>query len=60
MIPDSPEIVIHACGGPQAKRCPKDGGDHDMSAIVKFDHGASVACAKCGVTAMDMDLLEAP
>lgn len=52
-------ITAHVCGGRQAKRC-RDGGEHDMSAIVRFADGGSVACAKCGVTAMEIDMLELP
>lgn len=52
-------IIIHVCGGKQARRC-SDGGEHDMTAIVRFKDGGSVACAKCGVTAMELDLLELP
>jgi hypothetical protein len=54
------EILIHLCGGPHARRCPVDGGEHDMSAVVRFKDGGSVACAKCGVTAMELDLMEMP
>lgn len=57
-----PEKVItaHVCGGKQALVCPKDGGSHDMSAIVRFPDGGSVACSKCGRTAMEIDMLELP
>lgn len=53
-------IIAHVCGGKQARRC-TDGGEHDMSLVVRFaDGGGSVACAKCGVTAMQLDLMELP
>jgi hypothetical protein len=51
-------ITARVCGGKQAKLC-VDGGEHDMSAILRFKDGGSIACAKCGVTAMEIDLLEA-
>jgi hypothetical protein len=54
------EITAHVCGGKQAQVCRADGGEHDMSAVVRFKDGGSVACAKCGLTAMDIDLLELP
>jgi hypothetical protein len=53
------EITAHVCGGPAVKRC-VDGGEHDMSKIVRFADGGSVACAKCGVTAMEIDMWELP
>lgn len=61
MIPEEPKspLTIHVCGGKQAKRC-IDGGEHDWSAVVRFKDGGSAACAKCGVTAMEIDLLELP
>jgi hypothetical protein len=31
-----------------------------MSAIVRFKDGGSVACKDCGVTAMQIDLMELP
>lgn len=56
-----PQLVIaHVCGGSQAKRCAVDGGAHDMSVIVAFANGGSLACSKCGVTAMDLDLMDLP
>lgn len=54
------EIVVHVCGGKQARICPKTGKEHDMSAIVRFTDGGSVACKDCGVTAMSLDLMELP
>jgi hypothetical protein len=60
------EITAHVCGGKQARRC-TDGGEHDMSATVVIRDpdtgqavGGSVACAKCGVSAMALDMLELP
>ena len=53
-------IIVRVCGGASVKRCRVDGGEHDMTAIVRFKNGGSVACAKCGVTAMELDLLELP
>lgn len=53
----APVITIHVCGGKQAKRCRVDGGEHDMSKVVRFRDGGSVACSKCGVTAMQIDLM---
>ena len=52
-------LTAHVCGGKQAKRC-VDGGEHDMSKVIRFKDGGSVACAKCGVTAMQLDLMELP
>lgn len=52
-------ITAHVCGGAQVRRC-ADGGEHDMSAIVYFKDGGSVACARCGVTAMEIDMMELP
>jgi len=57
--PEPALIIATVCGGTQAKRC-IDGGEHDMSAVVRFKDGGSVACAKCGVTAMSLDMLELP
>jgi hypothetical protein len=56
-----PRVVItaHVCGGKQAKRC-VDGGEHEMTAIIRFADGGTLACAKCGATALDIDLLELP
>ena len=53
-------ITMHVCGGQRAKRCPVDGGEHDMSTVVRFKDGGSVACSKCGVTAMQLDMMELP
>jgi hypothetical protein len=36
------------------------GKEHDMSAVVRFKDGGSVACKDCGVTAMQIDMLELP
>lgn len=59
--PQEPTLIIATvCGGKQARVCPTDGGEHDMSAVVRFQDGGSVACRKCGVTAMELDLLELP
>ncbi len=52
-------VIAHVCGGQQARRC-ADGGEHDMSVIIRYANGGSVACAKCGVTAMDMDVMRLP
>ncbi len=52
-------ITLHVCGGKQARRC-VDGGEHDMSKLVRFTDGGSVACAKCGITAMQIDMMELP
>ncbi len=53
-------ITAHVCGGAQARRCRVDGGEHDMSIVVMFKDGGSVACSKCGVTAMQIDMMELP
>lgn len=54
------ELTMHVCGGTQARVCPVDRGEHDWRAFVRCTDGGSVACAKCGVTAMQLDLLELP
>lgn len=53
-------ITTHVCGGKQAKICPVTKKPHDMSAVVWFKGGGSVACKDCGVTAMQIDLMELP
>lgn len=53
-------ITAHVCGGKQAHVCRVTGKAHDMSAVVHFKDGGSVACKDCGVTAMELDLLELP
>jgi hypothetical protein len=53
-------ITAHVCGGRQAKICRVTGREHDMSAVVRFKDGGSVACKDCGVTAMQIDLMELP
>ena len=58
--PTKRELTLHVCGGKQAKRCPVDGGEHDMTKMVRTRDGGSLACAKCGVLAMTLDLLELP
>ena len=54
------EITMHVCGGKQAQMCPVTKQPHNMSAVVQFKNGGSVACKDCGATAMDMDLLALP
>ena len=49
--------IAQSCGG---QRCRVDGEDHDLSVMRKTTHGGTLVCAKCGMTAMDIDLLEAP
>ena len=53
-------ITVQVCGGAQARICPKTGKAHDMSAVVRFKDGGSIACKDCGVTAMQMDMMELP
>lgn len=53
-------ITAHVCGGKQARLCPVTNAHHDMSVMVRFRDGGSVACKDCGVTAMDLDLLDLP
>lgn len=53
-------ITAHVCGGKQARVCRVTGKEHDMSAVVRFKDGGSVACKDCGVTAMQIDMLELP
>lgn len=55
-----PVITAHVCGGKQARVCRVTGKEHDMSAVVRFRDGGSVACKDCGVTAMQIDLMELP
>jgi hypothetical protein len=57
---DRTVITAHVCGGKQAHICRVTGKEHDMSAIVRFKDGGSVACKDCGVTAMQIDLMELP
>jgi hypothetical protein len=57
---DGTNLTAHVCGGRQARICPKTGKEHDMSAVVRFRGGGSIACVDCGATAMDIDLLELP
>ena len=54
------EITVHVCGGKQARICRVTGKEHDMSVVVLFKNGGSVACKDCGVTAMQIDMMEAP
>jgi hypothetical protein len=54
------EITGHVCGGKQARICRVTGKEHDMSAVVRFKDGGSVACKDCGVTAMQIDLMGLP
>lgn len=62
LICSMPAVVItaHVCGGKQAHICRVTGKEHDMSAVVRFKDGGSVACKDCGVTAMQIDLMEMP
>jgi hypothetical protein len=60
MTPQPALITAHVCGGKQARICPVTKQPHDMSAIVRFKDGGSVACKDCGVTAMQIDLIELP
>jgi len=54
-------ITVHVCGGRQARICQKTGKEHDMSMVIRFtDGGASVACKDCGVSAMQIDMMELP
>ena len=56
------QIVVNICGG----RLCNDGLPHDDKAtVVLYDDngrasGASVACSRCGLAAIDHDLLEGP
>lgn len=59
--PDTTRVITAiACGGKQAKTCLVTKKPHGMSALVQFERVASVARKDCGVTAMDIDLLEFP
>ena len=58
--PSQPAVTMFVCGGRQAHTCPVTGLPHDMSAIHRFKDGGSIACKDCGVTAMQIDLMEAP
>jgi hypothetical protein len=62
LVCDLPAAVVtmHVCGGRQARLCPVTKSPHDMSAVVRFKDGGSVACKDCGVTAMQIDLTELP
>lgn len=54
-------ITTHVCGGKQARVCRVTRKEHDMSTVVWFENGGgSVACKDCGVTAMQIDLMELP
>lgn len=53
-------ITGDVCGGKQARICRVTGKEHDMSAVVRFKDGGSVACKDCGVTAMQIDMMELP
>ena len=53
-------VMAHVCGGKQARICRVTGKEHDMSAIVRFSDGGSVACKDCGVTAMQIDMMALP
>jgi len=53
-------IMAHVCGGKQAHICPVTKQPHDMSALVRFPDGESIACKDCGVTAMQIDMMELP
>lgn len=53
-------ITAHVCGGKQARVCRVTGKDHDMSAVARFKDGGSIACKDCGVTAMQIDMMELP
>lgn len=53
-------ITAHVCGGKQARMCRVTGKEHNMSRVIRFQNGGSVACADCGVTAMQIDLMELP
>jgi hypothetical protein len=53
-------IVAMVCGGSQAQKCRVDGGEHDMTAEVRNEAEGwqSLACRKCGVLAMTLDMME--
>lgn len=59
---DAPVIAAVVCG---TKLC-RDGQPHDDDALVEFRDergrvtGGSVACSRCGSTAMGRDLMELP
>jgi hypothetical protein len=58
---DEPTLIIATvCGGTQARICPVTKQPHDMSVIMRFKDGGSVSCKDCGVTAMQIDLMELP
>lgn len=57
---DPKVITAHVCGGRQARTCRVTGKEHDMTAVVRWKDGGSVACKDCGVTAMQIDLMELP
>lgn len=56
----APVITAHVCGGKARRVCRVTGKEHDMSAVVRFKDGGSVACKDCGVTAIQIDLMELP
>jgi hypothetical protein len=62
MMSETPkaELTLNVCGGKQAQICPVTKRPHDMSVLKVFKDGGSVACRDCGVTAMDLDLMEMP
>lgn len=53
-------LTMHVCGGKQARVCPVTKQPHEMSEMKLFEGVASIACKYCGVTAMQLDLLELP
>jgi len=53
-------ITYRVCGGKQARICRVTGKEHDMSVVVWFKDGGSVACKDCGVTAMQIDMMDLP
>ena len=40
---ETASLTVHVCGGTQARICPKTGKAHDMSAVVRFKDGGSIA-----------------
>lgn len=56
----TPTVTMMMCGGKAADRCPVDGAAHDMSQVVRYHDGGSVACSKCGVSAMSIDMMRLP
>jgi hypothetical protein len=60
---DDPKVITAmVCGGSQARKCRVDGGEHDMTAEVRNEAEGwqSLACTKCGVLAMTLDMMELP